>query len=548
MNMPNVPQEFHLKDYLDILRHRRDIAVVFFVATVLCVALGSFIMRPVYRATTTLLIDLESPNVLTTTGMVELQSQNYFSYKEYFQSQVEIVASYGLAKKVFEEFGLAKMPGYARAKEPVKKFLKTIKAEPVRDTRLLRLSVENRDPELAAKIANRMAQLYVMRNLYYISKNELANLLKNEYLKLEAKSSEYAKVYRQAHPETVKLNNEMAELTEKIEQEKQSQFNYGDIESYLGRDSKTPLAGFKANNISIQDPAEKPVVPVRPKKLLNIVVAIVVGAFGGVALAFFFEYLDDSARTIEDIERVVKWPFLGNVPDIDTKDNPEELEQFAHLKPKDPVAEVYRIIRTRVLFSSMEDHPLKTILITSPGPQEGKTTTLCNLGITLVQNQKRVLLVDADMRKPRLHQVFNRPNDTGFSNYLAGQSAFQETVQKTDIGNLCLVTGGIMPPNPSELLASHKVLEFIAKAKEGYDFILFDSPPVAMLTDAVIIARVLDGTIMVIKSGKTSKRILARVYQLLSDTKTKVIGVLLNMVSLDSGSYYYYSSYCGKAK
>ena len=549
MNIQSLQEELHLKDYLDVLRRRRDVAVTFFAATVIVVTLGSFIARPLYRATTTLLIDLESPNVLTTTGMVELQSQNYFSYKEYFQSQVEIITSYGLAKKVFEEFGLGDKPGYRRAKEPVKKFMKTIKVEPVRDTRLLRISVENRDPELAARMTNRLAQLYVIRNLYYISKNELMNLFKNEYLKLEAKESELAKVYKDGHPEMVRLKEEMAELSEKITQEKQSQFNYSNIETYLGKDSQHTLAGLKANNVSIQDPAEKPVIPVSPKRGLNFILSLLVGAFGGIGLAFFLEYLDDSARTVEDIERVVKWPFIGNIPDIGSKDDLKEFEKdtFVHIRPKDPVAEVYRIIRTRIIFSSTAEHPLKSVLVTSPGPQEGKTMTLCNLGIALAQNQKRVLLVDADMRKPRLHEVFKKPNDTGLSNYLAGQSGFQDVIQKTDIENLSFTAGGVLPPNPSELLASYKMKDFIAKAKEGFDFVLFDSPPIAMVTDAVIISRAVDGTIVIIESGKTSKRILARIHQLLDDTKARVAGMILNKVSLNSGSYYY-SYYYGKAK
>lgn len=548
MNIQSLQEELHLKDYLDVLRRRRDIAVTFFAATVIVVTLGSFIARPLYKATATLLIDLESPNVLTTTGMVELQHQDYYSYKEYFQSQVEIISSYGLAKKIFDEFGLGDKPGYRRAKEPVKKFMKTIKVEPVRDTRLLRLSVENRDPELAAKMANRIAQLYVMRNLYYISKNELMNLFKNEYLKLEAKESDLAKVYKAGHPEMVKLKEEMADLSEKIEQEKQSQFNYNNIETYLGKDSQHTLAGLKANNVSIQDPAEKPVIPVSPKRRLNFILSLLVGAFGGIGLAFFLEYLDDSARTVEDIERVVKWPFLGNIPDIGTKDDLKEIEKdiFVHIRPKDPAAEVYRIVRTRIIFSSTEEHPLKSILITSPGPQEGKTMTLCNLGIALAQNQKRVLLVDADMRKPRLHEVFNKPNDTGLSNYLVGQSGFRDCIQKTDIENLSLTAGGVLPPNPSELLAGHRMIDFIAKAKADFDFVLFDSPPVGMLTDAVIISRAVDGTVVVIESGKTSKSILSRIHQLLDDTKARVVGMILNKASLNNGSYYYYSSYYGK--
>lgn len=550
MNNQIMQEEIHIKDYIDVLRRRRDIVAVFFTTVVAIVLIGSFVMRPVYRATVTLLIDPESPNVLTATGMVELQSQNYLSYKEYYQSQVELLNSYSLAKKVFEEFDLGHQREYKKAKEPIKKFLKTIKVEPIRDTRLLKLSVDNKNPELAAKIANRVAELYVMRNLYYISKTELMNLLKNEYLKLEARLSEYVKVYKEGHPEMIRLKNEMTDMAEKMNEEKKSAYNYEKIEEYLKSDSRHALAGFKANNISVQDLAERPVVPVRPKKALNMLIAVIFGLSGGAALAFFFEYLDDSAKTVEDIEKVVRWPFLGNVPDVNQDEASRGLDKdlFVELKPKDPIAELYRSIRTRILFSSTEERPLKAALVTSPGPQEGKTTTLCNIGIAMAQNQKRVLLVDADMRKPRLHEIFKKNNDTGLSSVLSGQMDFDGVIQKTDIQNLYLVTGGVIPPNPSELLESHSVKEFIVKAKEKFDFILFDSPPIGMLTDAVIVSRVVDGTIMVIESGKTSKRVLARISQLLVDAKAHMIGMLLNKISINASSGYYYSYYYGKSK
>lgn len=544
-------QDLHLKDYLNILRRRIDVIVLFFFTTVVVVTIGTFIMRPVYRATTTLLIDLESPNVLTTTGMVELQSQNYFSYKEYYQSQAEILTSYSLARKVFDEFGLAGTPEYSRAKEPIKKFLKTVKVEPVRDTRLLKLSVESRDAELATKIANRMAELYVRRNLYYISKSELLNLIKNEYLKLEAKMSEYAKIYKHKHPEMIKLKQEMAELVDKIEQEKKSIYDYDNIESYLSPDSKHTLAGFKANNVSIQDIAEKPVVPIRPKKLLNIALALIVGLFGGIGLAFFFEYLDDTVKEAEGIEKATEWPFLGNIPMIGSDLRLKEFEKdiFVHIRPKEPISEAYRSVRTSVLFSATEEHPLKAIVITSPGPQEGKTTTLCNLGIAMAQNGQRVLLIDADMRKSRLHGIFKKPNEKGLSGFLCGQVKFDDLIQKIDdIDNLSIVTAGPHPPNPSELLASHRMKEFIGSVKSKYDFVLIDTPPIAMLTDALVLAKATDGAVIVVESGKTSKKVLLRIDQITGDAKARIVGAILNKMVLTRSNYYYYSHYYGRAK
>lgn len=548
---PSIKEEgLQLKNYTHIIRRRADVLILFFVATVSVITIGSFIMEPVYRATTTLLIDPESPNVLTTTGMVELESQNYFSYKEYYQSQAELLTSYTLVKKVFNEFGLEEQFEYFDAKEPIKKFLKTIKVEPVRDTRLLKLNVDNKDPELAAKIANRMANLYVMRNLYYISRTELTNLLKNEYLKLESRVSEYAKVYKEGHPEMIKVKNEMAELVAKIEKEKKSVYDYDNIEDYLKPEAQHQLAGFKANNISVQDSAEIPVVPIKPKRALNIVLAVVIGIMGGIGMAFFSEYLDDTAKSIEDVEEIAPWPFLGSVPRMKGRGKRAELEKDVRVQrlPRDPVSESYRSIRTSILFSSTEERPLRSVVVTSPGPQEGKTTTLCNLGISIAQNGSKALLVDADMRKPRLHEIFNIENKNGLSDFLCGRIEFVSSVKATDIEGLSITNGGTHPPNPSELLSSQKMKYFIQEAERKFDFLLFDSPPVGMLTDAMIFSSMVDGMIMVIESSKTSKRTLARIYKLINSAGVRVVGIVLNKISIHGDDYYhrYYRHYYGK--
>ncbi|MEA3560753.1 MAG: Wzz/FepE/Etk N-terminal domain-containing protein, partial [Candidatus Omnitrophota bacterium] len=199
----------HLSDYLRVIQTRKGVLVTFFFFTVFIVTIGSFLMQPVYRATVTLLIDLESPNVLTTTGSVALKHPDYYAYKEYFQSQKEIIKSRAIARRVFEEFNLTRSKDYRNAKDQIKEFLKTIRVEPVRDTRLLLLNVDNKNPQLAADIANRIAEIYVERNLSYITKSEVINLLKNEYLQLQAKLSEYSKIYKDKHPKMIRLKQEI---------------------------------------------------------------------------------------------------------------------------------------------------------------------------------------------------------------------------------------------------------------------------------------------------------------------------------------------------
>lgn len=553
--MQQYEPEFNLSDCLRVIKSRKNTLITFFFVTVFIVTMGSFLMKPVYRATVTLLVDLESPNVLTTTGAVSLGQINYYAYKEYLQSQEKIIKGRSIARQLFQEFKLSQTKEYLNAKDPISKFLKTIKVEPVRDTRLLLLHVVNKDPKLAADIANRIAEIYVARNLSYITKSEVINLLKNEYLKLQTQLSEYTKIYKDKHPKMIRLKQEIEQTAARIKEEKERSGDYDLGQAYssaLNPDTFSPdISGLKANNISIQDRAEVPIIPLTPKKRLNILMAMIVGLFGGIGLTFFFEYIDDTIKGVEDIERLVKWPFLGSVPEIDTVGKSTELEKdlFAQIKPRDPVAEAYRSIRTSVFFSSTEEHPLKSIIITSPGPQEGKTTTLCNLGITIAQNQNRVLLVDGDMRKSRLHEIFKRKNDIGLSSFLSGQAEFADLAQKTEIDNLFLVSGGPHPPNPSELLTSHKMKEFIENAKMKFDFILFDTPPIAVVTDAVILSQAVDGSIIVLESGRTSRRTLSVINQLLNNARARIVGVLVNRLSLaHSGYNYYYYHYYGKAK
>ncbi len=545
--MQQPEQEIHLSDYFRVIKNRKKIVLIFFFTVVFIVTLYSFLMRPVYRATVTLFVDIESPKLLTASGSMSLDNMNYYAYKEYLQSQKEIIKSRSIINQVFREFNLGETREYLVSKDPIKKFLENVKVETVPDTRLLNLYVDNKDPQMAADIANRIAEVFVAHNLVYITKGEIINLHKNEYLKLKTQLSEYSNVYKDKHPKMIRLKEEIAQLVLNLIKEEEGKVVGSTSSSGVYTEvASSILAGLKANNITIQDRAEVQKWPIKPNKRLNILLAMIVGLSGGIGLVFFIEYLDNTVKNIEDIRRSVEWPFLGSVPDIDSGTGEFDKDLLTHIRPKDPIAESYRAIRTSVLFSSTEEHPLKSIIVTSPGPQEGKTTTLCNLGITMAQNQKRVLLVDADMRKPRLHEVFKKNNEIGLSNFLSGQAVFTDLAQKTEIDNLFLVPGGPYVPNPSELLTSHKMKEFIEKAKAKFDIILFDTSPIAVVTDAVILSQAVDGSIVVLQGDKTNKRVLPRISQLLKEARARIVGVLLNRVSPAHSDDYSYNYYYGK--
>ncbi|RSK28866.1 polysaccharide biosynthesis tyrosine autokinase [Bacillus sp. HMF5848] len=216
---------------------------------------------------------------------------------------------------------------------------------------------------------------------------------------------------------------------------------------------------------------------------------------------------------------------------------------ITHTNPKSPISEQYRTIRTNIQFSSV-DQTIRSLMVTSSGQAEGKSTTVANLAVAFAQQGKKVLLVDADMRKPTVHYTFQLHNTTGLTNVLTRLAVLKDATQTTDVENLEVLSSGPIPPNPAELLGSKAMEDFLVEAYAHYDLVLFDTPPVLAVTDAQILANQCSGTILVISSGKTETEAAVKAKELLVAAKGKLLGVVLNQKKVDSGSYYYY--YGGK--
>jgi len=314
-------------------------------------------------------------------------------------------------------------------------------------------------------------------------------------------------------------------------------------------------------NVKIIDPAKKPGDPIKPKKRVNLMLGMIVGLGLGIGITFLLEYFDNSVRSIEDIERL-KIPFLGSIPLIKIeqavtkfgKNGKSKLGKYnhddsvltsrliTHFAPKSPISEAYRSLRTSIQFSHA-DRQLKTILVTSPGPQEGKSTTIANLAITMSQMGSKVLLVDTDLRRPILHSIFGISRSKGISNYLVGKIPLEEAIFNTNIENLYIMPSGTLPPNPSELLASTAMKECIETLESKFDILLFDSPPIIAVTDASVLGSKVDGVILVVKAGQTDKYAVDRSFNVLKKVcGNKILGALLNVVNIEGtyGSYYYY--------
>lgn len=212
---------------------------------------------------------------------------------------------------------------------------------------------------------------------------------------------------------------------------------------------------------------------------------------------------------------------------------------LAHNSPKDPVAEQYRTIRTNIQFSGA-DQDIKSLILTSSGTAEGKSTTASNLAAVYAQQGLKVLLIDADLRKPTVHYTFRLENHAGLTNVLTRQSTLGQAVQETEVRDLYVLTSGPIPPNPSELLASNQMEELLKEMKQQFDMVLFDTPPILAVADAQILANQVDASILVVSSGKTDKETALKAKELLVHAKSKLLGAVLNNRKADSGNYYYY--------
>jgi capsular exopolysaccharide synthesis family protein len=299
----------------------------------------------------------------------------------------------------------------------------------------------------------------------------------------------------------------------------------------------------QANNIRMLDPARGAAV-LAPNQRRTGIIGFAMGLMLGLGLAFFIEFLDRSVKSQDDIESTIGLPFLGMVPtaeDLGSNGAVKDLHIVRH--PNSTAAECCRVVRTNILFAS-PDKPLKTLIITSSNPVEGKTTTVVNLGIAMAQSGHRTLIVDTDMRRPRLHKVLGTSNENGVSRLIVGEAEIESAVKSTDVPGLFLLPCGPIPPNPAELLQTERFSALARKLADRFDRVIFDSPPTLAVTDAAVLSRVTDGCVLVVRAGRTSRDALVRAKQSIASAGTRIVGVVLNDVDLKKPQYSaYYSSY-----
>jgi non-specific protein-tyrosine kinase len=494
--------------------------------------LASQAMTPVYQASATLMVSQGSTPTISDYTSVLTGQQLAKTYGELLKKRPVLEA-------VIQELNLPMT---------VEELGKLETVQLVRDTQLIVLQFEHPNPDLAAKIANQTAKEFIEQNQanqmsrFASSKDNLLKQLKQ----LEADMANDQASLERARAAAPVNAAEVARLETTLAQDRSS------YSSLLKSYEDLRISEAKAlDNVMVVEPADIPARPVRPNILLNTLLAAVVGAMLAVGVAFLIEYLDDSIHSPEEVDGMLHLPVLGTIVKVSEANPPDRLT--VQNDPRSPVAEAYRALRTNVQLSNV-DQPAKVILVTSANPLEGKSTMAANLAVAMAQTGLSVVLVDADMRRPVLHRVFEVPNTNGLTTaLLSEQVSLNGSLCKTKVDNLSLIPTGPLPPNPSELLGSRRMLRLITVLREQYDAVIIDSPPVLAVTDPAVLATQVDGVIVVVSAGETRRDAAQQAVNNLQQVGARLLGVALNKIPRNGRGYgytyyYYYYSSTGEKK
>jgi exopolysaccharide transport family protein len=407
------------------------------------------------------------------------------------------------------------------------------------------------------KVAQLSGQLKEVDNQIQVELKKIVDRVRGEYLAAQQQEDMLKGEFEKQKQEANKLNESAIDYSLlKRDVDVNRQLYEGLLEKLK---EAGVTAGLKSNNVRLVDIARAPAAPTEPNIPRNLAFGFVLGLTSGIGLAFLLENIDNTVRTTEQAQVISGLPALGMIPlgskssaeasatrALGVASSREAVELVTHARPQSQMAESYRALRTSLLLSNLGTPP-KVVMVTSARPQEGKTTTSINTAVVLAQKGVRVLLIDADLRRPSIHKTLGLGPRTGLSNVLTGSTALEAAILRSAVlSNLFILPAGTPPPNPAELLASANMRDLLLDLRDKYDHIVIDTPPTLSVTDAVVLSPRVDAIVLVIRSGQTTKQALRRSRDILMQVNARVTGVLLNAVDLTSPDYYYYYEYQGK--
>ena len=384
---------------------------------------------------------------------------------------------------------------------------------------------------------------------------EIVTSIQRKYEAAVAREGLLRRSYNQQKGTTTQQTRDqidLIEITQQLETDKQY------LNTLLQRQRELQVtSNDRPNEVSVATYSRLPKTPIGPQRMRNIFIAFLLSLGAGIGLAFLLDFLDDTVKSVDDVDRYIHLPALALIPSgrdrgrlvgVSPANTPQPGDATALALVTDarsPVAEAYRHLRTSLLLSSAGQPP-KTILVTSSQPSEGKTTTAVNTAFMLAQTGAEILIIDCDLRRPRLHAHFDLPNARGLTNWLSGETNIDDLLQQYDKQpNLKFLTSGPVPPNPAELLGSDEMRKLLAKLSERFTHIVIDSPPAISFTDASILSTMVDGVVLVVHGGRSSRAVVRRAKQQLLDVGAHIFGVVLNNVKVETQDYYYAGYYSG---
>jgi succinoglycan biosynthesis transport protein ExoP len=519
------PRTLELRDYVRVMRRFKW---TIFITVVLCVAaaLGlSYREEPKYRASARIITTPQLGEGLLNQTLGGGGNSGQTSQRA-IATQIQVMSSPPVVDAVTEELGRA--PG-------------KVDFGSVTDTEIIQIFATSTDAEEAAETANTYAEVYIdfRRNTDIDELTTAAEQLQVEIDTLNLRIAELDGELA-ANPPVIPEQGQRLptdpRLTERARLDSQRTQYIAQTESIQRAITATQQGG-----IEVLANATVPSNPINKTPVRNAAAGFALGVILGVALAFLREYLDDSIKTKEDLERASGLTVVGLIPELPDWKNRKATPLVSMAQPRSHAAEAYRSVRTSIEFLAL-DHPISSVQVTSALAAEGKTTTLSNLAITFAKGGQRVIVLCCDLRRPRVHEFFGFDNRVGFTSVLLGETPLQDAIQDVSAEGLPLklVASGPLPPNPAELLASNRAASVIEALHERCDLLLIDSPPVLPVTDALVLAGLVDSVLLVGDSGATTKRSLARAVELLRQVDAPMVGAVLNGVGARTEYGYQY--------
>lgn len=557
-------EELDFSYYLNIIFKRFWLIVGMVAVGLVAAVLVNIFMRPAYKATVLMMINQEDAGKIDATPYGSFTSE-----EDYYRTQYQLLTSRSLLEKVYRDMDLGQYEQFANP-SGVKKLEKALSVDPITRSRLVNVSATTYDPKLSAEIANKLANTFVAENISnrismgqdviaalenterspeeqellnsmpQVVNSDFIKTLKQQAAQLAGQEAQLSAKYTAKHPDLISVHNQLAAINQQINTETRR----------LVQSIKIELSGqFSGNNVRVVDPAVTPEKPVRPRKMLNLAIGLLAGGLLGLLIVFVLEFLDQSVKSSEDLEEKLGLPFLGFVP-YEKKGKKKEAEYATMLKEGNfLMAENVRNVRTMLDFALSDNHNAP-ILISSSLQGEGKSHLSSNLLVAMAQAGKKVLLVDGDLRRARVHKVFRLSTEKGLSNIWDAdpqKADYAANVQPVkDVPNLFVMTAGQRPPNPAELLNTPKLADFIAWATKNYDQVVIDCPAILPVSDTLLWGKYIPRSVFVIKYGKTNAKLAKIALDKLQKAGIKVLGAVIGHYKpegLSYGKYGYYKSY-----